>query len=111
MTVARRRPNSTPLSTRPSERGWRSFATIASWPRLHPAPRRSPRHSVATLCRMSEIRTAPSNGITIAYETFGDPGAVPILLVLGLGTQMIAWRDGFCALLAERGHYVTRFDK
>jgi pimeloyl-ACP methyl ester carboxylesterase len=59
---------------------------------------------------MSEIRTAPSNGITIAYETFGDPGAVPILLVMGLGTQMIAWRDGFCALLAERGHYVIRFD-
>ena len=59
---------------------------------------------------MSEIRTASSNGITIAYETFGDPGAVPILLVMGLGTQMIAWRDGFCAMLAERGHYVTRFD-
>jgi pimeloyl-ACP methyl ester carboxylesterase len=59
---------------------------------------------------MSEIRTAPSNGITLAYETFGDPGAVPVLLVMGLGTQMIAWRDGFCALLAARGHYVTRFD-
>jgi len=52
----------------------------------------------------------PSNGISLAYETFGDPGAVPILLVMGLGTQMIAWRDGFCERLAERGHYVTRFD-
>jgi pimeloyl-ACP methyl ester carboxylesterase len=59
---------------------------------------------------MIEIRMAQSNGVTLAYQTFGDPGAVPILLVMGLGTQMIAWRDGFCALLAERGHYVTRFD-
>lgn len=59
---------------------------------------------------MSEIRTAPSNGITIAYQTFGDESAVPILLIMGLGTQMIGWRDGFCELLAERGHYVIRFD-
>ena len=59
---------------------------------------------------MSGIRTAPCNGITMAYETFGDPDDVPILLVMGLGTQMLAWRDGFCALLAERGHYVIRFD-
>ena len=56
------------------------------------------------------IQTAPANGITIAYETFGDAADVPILLVMGLGTQMLAWRDGFCRLLADRGHYVIRFD-
>ncbi len=56
------------------------------------------------------IRTVPSNGITLAYETFGDPDAVPVLLVMGLGTQMLAWHDGFCELLADRGHYVIRFD-
>ena len=59
---------------------------------------------------MSGIRTAQRNGITLAYETFGDPGDVPILLVMGLGTQMLAWPDEFCAMLVERGHYVVRFD-
>ncbi len=56
------------------------------------------------------IATAPANGISIAYETFGDVGDVPVLLVMGLGAQMLAWRDGFCRLLADRGHYVIRFD-
>ncbi len=56
------------------------------------------------------IQTTPSNGITLAYETFGEPDAVPVLLVMGLGTQMLAWHDGFCELLADRGHYVIRFD-
>jgi pimeloyl-ACP methyl ester carboxylesterase len=56
------------------------------------------------------IRTAPANGITIAYESFGDAAAVPVLLVMGLGTQMLAWRDGFCRMLADRGHFVVRFD-
>jgi pimeloyl-ACP methyl ester carboxylesterase len=52
----------------------------------------------------------PANGIEIAYETFGDRGAPPVVLVMGLGTQMLAWPDELCADLAERGHYVVRFD-
>jgi pimeloyl-ACP methyl ester carboxylesterase len=59
---------------------------------------------------MTVIQTAPANGITIAYETFGDEADVPVLLVMGLGAQMLAWRDGFCQMLAERGHFVVRFD-
>ena len=59
---------------------------------------------------MSGIRTAQCNGITLSYETFGDPDDVPILLVMGLGAQMLAWPDEFCAMLVERGHYVIRFD-
>jgi pimeloyl-ACP methyl ester carboxylesterase len=59
---------------------------------------------------MTGIQTAPANGITIAYETFGDAADLPILLVMGLGTQMMAWRDGFCRMLAHRGHHVIRFD-
>lgn len=51
-----------------------------------------------------------ANGIEIAYETFGDPTHPPILLIMGLGTQMIAWPDEMCQDLAERGHYVVRFD-
>jgi pimeloyl-ACP methyl ester carboxylesterase len=49
-------------------------------------------------------------GITLCYETFGDPKDPPILLVMGLATQMIAWHEDFCEQLAERGFYVIRFD-
>jgi pimeloyl-ACP methyl ester carboxylesterase len=49
-------------------------------------------------------------GITLCYETIGDPADAPILLVMGLATQMIAWHDEFCEQLAERGFYVVRFD-
>ena len=48
--------------------------------------------------------------VELCYETFGDPSGEPMLLVMGLGTQMIAWRDEFCAMLVERGFFVIRFD-
>ena len=51
-----------------------------------------------------------SGGVEIAYETFGDPGDVPVLLVMGLGAQLISWREGFCRALVERGHFVVRYD-
>jgi pimeloyl-ACP methyl ester carboxylesterase len=49
-------------------------------------------------------------GITLSYETFGDPSDPTALLIMGLGTQMVAWRDEFCTQLAERGLHVVRFD-
>lgn len=58
----------------------------------------------------SRIRYAPVGGIEIAHETFGDPADPAVLLVMGLGTQMIAWPDEMCALLADAGHHVIRFD-
>ena len=54
--------------------------------------------------------TLSANGIRIAYEEFGDPGATPMLLVMGLGAQMILWREDFCETLAGRGYRVIRFD-
>ena len=51
-----------------------------------------------------------SNGIELAYETFGDPGAPPAVLIMGLATQMIAWPDELCEGLARRGLFVVRFD-
>lgn len=51
-----------------------------------------------------------SGDVTLAYEQFGDAGATPLLLVMGLGAQMITWRDEFCAALAAHGLHVTRFD-
>jgi pimeloyl-ACP methyl ester carboxylesterase len=49
-------------------------------------------------------------GLELEYETFGDPGAPPLLLVMGWATQMIAWDDAFCEELAGRGFHVIRFD-
>jgi pimeloyl-ACP methyl ester carboxylesterase len=49
-------------------------------------------------------------GLDIAYERFGDPEWPAVLLVMGLGTQMLGWPDGFCTALAARGVHVIRFD-
>jgi pimeloyl-ACP methyl ester carboxylesterase len=51
-----------------------------------------------------------ANGITIAYQSFGDPADAPMVMVMGLGAQMIVWPDEMCQDLAARGHYVVRFD-
>ena len=48
--------------------------------------------------------------LEIEYDTFGDPGADPVLLIMGLGTQMTAWSPEFCNALVAHGHYVIRFD-
>ncbi len=48
--------------------------------------------------------------IELCYETFGDDGDPPLLLIMGLATQMIWWEDDFCRQLADRGFWVTRFD-
>ena len=56
------------------------------------------------------ILRAQANGIELAYETFGDPGDPAVLLVMGLGTQMLAWPDPLCDDLAGRGFHVIRYD-
>jgi len=53
---------------------------------------------------------APANGIQIAYETFGDAADPSILLIMGLGAQMVSWDDEICHMLADRGFHVIRFD-
>jgi pimeloyl-ACP methyl ester carboxylesterase len=53
---------------------------------------------------------ARANGIDLCYEIFGDPDAEPMLLIMGLGGQMIHWDDDFCRQLAARGFRVIRFD-
>ena len=56
------------------------------------------------------VERAQIGNIELAYETFGDRERPPVLLVMGLATQMIGWPDEFCTGLAERGHFVIRFD-
>lgn len=53
---------------------------------------------------------ATANGIEIAYQTFGDSSDPALLLVMGLGAQLIHWPQEFCELLAARGFHVIRFD-
>ena len=48
--------------------------------------------------------------VRLCYETFGSEDDPPILLIMGLGMQMIGWPEDFCEQLAERGFYVVRFD-
>jgi len=49
-------------------------------------------------------------GITLCYDSIGEESDPPILLIMGLGTQMIGWPDEFCEQLAGRGFHVVRFD-
>ena len=51
-----------------------------------------------------------ANGISITYDTFGSSSHSPLLLVMGLGAQMTAWDDEFCAQLAAEDLYVIRYD-
>jgi pimeloyl-ACP methyl ester carboxylesterase len=53
---------------------------------------------------------ASANGIELCYQEMGDADGEPLLLVMGLATQMLAWDEGFCGPLVERGFRVIRFD-
>ncbi len=59
---------------------------------------------------MAAMPIAQANGIEIAYETFGDPARPTVLLVMGLGSQMIHWDPEFCRGIVDRGFHVVRFD-
>jgi pimeloyl-ACP methyl ester carboxylesterase len=48
--------------------------------------------------------------LELCYETFGDPADPALLLIMGLGTQMVGWPEEFCGMLAARGLFVIRYD-
>jgi pimeloyl-ACP methyl ester carboxylesterase len=48
--------------------------------------------------------------VQLCYETFGNPDATPMLLVMGLSTQMLGWSEDFCRELVSRGFFVIRYD-
>ncbi len=54
--------------------------------------------------------TARVGRLKLCYETFGKPESPPLLLVMGLASQMILWDEEFCELLAAQGFWVIRFD-
>lgn len=51
-----------------------------------------------------------ANDLRLAYDEFGDSKAPAIVLIMGLGTQMIAWPEAFCHGLADKGFRVIRYD-
>jgi pimeloyl-ACP methyl ester carboxylesterase len=59
---------------------------------------------------MTEKFADIGRGVTLCYEEFGEAEDPPVLLVMGLATQMIAWHEDFCTELAGRGFRVVRFD-
>jgi pimeloyl-ACP methyl ester carboxylesterase len=59
-----------------------------------------------------EVRTgtAKSGGLDIYYEDMGDPNNPAVLLVMGLGAQLLLWRKEFCEKLVDQGLRVIRYD-
>lgn len=55
-------------------------------------------------------RIVSANGIELCCETFGNPARPALLLIMGLGFQLVHWPDEFCSTLAEQGFHVVRFD-
>lgn len=59
---------------------------------------------------MDQVQRVPVGRLELAFETFGDRRDPALVLIMGLGTQMLAWPDEFCATLAATGRHVIRFD-
>jgi pimeloyl-ACP methyl ester carboxylesterase len=55
-------------------------------------------------------QTAKVGELQLCYETFGSSDAPPLLLIMGLASQMLLWDEQFCEQLASRGFFVIRFD-
>ena len=56
------------------------------------------------------MTTAQANGLTLEYESLGNPADPVIVLVMGLGMQMVMWPEAFCEMLVAKGFRVVRFD-
>ena len=59
---------------------------------------------------MGDEQLIEAGEIELAYETFGNPADTPVLLIMGLGAQMIFWPDELCESLAADDYFVIRFD-
>src|SRR4051794_21356501 len=58
----------------------------------------------------AELRAVLPGGVRLCYQTFGEPTADPLLLVMGLGGPMTWWSPGLCQALARAGFFVVRYD-
>ena len=62
------------------------------------------------MCQNALMPSVSANGVTLEYESMGDPRDPAMVLIMGLGVQLILWPNAFCELLAARGFHVLRFD-
>lgn len=53
---------------------------------------------------------AKVNGLELAYELHGDPAGQPLILSMGIASQMVMWPPGFLESLVEEGFYVIAYD-
>jgi pimeloyl-ACP methyl ester carboxylesterase len=77
---------------------------------VDPRQARQEELSSPTAVERSGERVAQIGDLELCHETFGSPQSPPLLLVMGLSSQMILWDDAFCELLARQGFWVIRFD-
>ncbi|MGA8246111.1 MAG: alpha/beta fold hydrolase [Nocardioides sp.] len=75
-----------------------------------PAPPSPETPADSDVPRSAELFAPVASGIELCYQTFGDPAGEPMLLVMGLATQMTYWDPTLCSMLARRGYFVIRFD-
>jgi pimeloyl-ACP methyl ester carboxylesterase len=57
-----------------------------------------------------DIQTKSADAVDIYYEDMGDPNNPAVLLIMGLGAQLLLWRNGFCEKLVDQGLRVIRYD-
>lgn len=96
----------------------RSGVDISTSVIAEPYPRTQDRNANLSTASPVRLVTAPTRSgqvavrdeLQLAYEIFGDGPKIPIVLIMGLGSQMLLWHDRFCKQLSETGHPVIRFD-
>jgi pimeloyl-ACP methyl ester carboxylesterase len=59
---------------------------------------------------VSEELVEVGRGVTLCCERFGDPSDPPLLLIAGLGQQLLSWPESFCDALVDRRLHVVRLD-
>jgi pimeloyl-ACP methyl ester carboxylesterase len=60
--------------------------------------------------RIGTAAIGTDDDLEIHYEDMGNPGDPPVLLIMGLGAQLLLWRKGFCERLVNQGYRVIRYD-
>ena len=66
--------------------------------------------SVADRVRHDQPRIAAVGDVDLCFDAFGDPECPPMLLIMGMGFQLVHWPEDFCRMLAAEGFRVVRFD-
>src|SRR6185436_12913618 len=81
------------------------------WPSARGSGSRSIARAGAAGCSTTpNVPSVAANGLTLEYESLGDPANPPLLLVMGLGANMRLWPPALCDKLVAAGFHVIRFD-